>query len=48
MEFKVFLIEDGKAVDADSVSAPDWETAKAFLISEGFREVDFTLSKEND
>jgi hypothetical protein len=45
MVFTVYMNEDGKAVDAGNVSAPDYETAKAFVISEGHDEKDFMLIK---
>ena len=47
MTFKLYINENGKAVDAGNVSAPDYETAKAFVISEGFDEKDFMLIKES-
>lgn len=47
MVFKVYINENDRAVDAGNVSAPDYETAKAFVISEGFNEKDFILIKED-
>jgi hypothetical protein len=43
MIFKVYMNENGKAVDAGNVSAPGYEEAKAFVISEGYDEKDFML-----
>ncbi|GHU84142.1 hypothetical protein FACS1894196_4860 [Clostridia bacterium] len=34
MVFTVYMNENGRAVEAGNVSAPDYETAKAFVISE--------------
>jgi hypothetical protein len=45
MVFTVYLNENGKAVEAGNVSAPDYETAKAFVVSEGYAEKDFMLIK---
>lgn len=41
--FKVFMNENGQAVYAGDVTAPSYEDAKAFVISEGFDEKDFML-----
>ncbi len=43
MVFTVYMNENGKAVAAGNVSAPDYETAKAFVVSEGYDEKDFML-----
>jgi hypothetical protein len=48
MTFTLYLNEDGQAVDAGNVSAPDYETAKAFVILEGFDEKDFILTRAED
>ncbi len=48
MVFTLYLNEDGKTVEAGDVSAPDYESAKAFVISEGFDETDFILVKAED
>jgi hypothetical protein len=45
MTFTVYINENGKAVDAGNVSAPSYEEAKAFVISEGIDEKDFILIK---
>ena len=45
MVFKVYINENGKAVEAGNVSAPSYEEAKAFVISEGYDEKDFMLIK---
>jgi hypothetical protein len=45
MVFTVYLNENGKAVAAGSVSAPDYETAKALVVSKGYDEKDFMLIK---
>ena len=45
MVFTVYLNENGKAVEAGNVSAPNYEAAKEFLISEGYDEQDFMLIK---
>ena len=38
MVFTVYMNENGKAVDAGNVSAPSYEEAKAFLLSESYEE----------
>ena len=48
MTFTVYLNENDKAVEAGNVSAPDYETAKAFVISEGYDEKDFMLIKSEE
>ena len=48
MVFKVYINENGKAEYAGNVSAPDYETAKTFLISEGIDEKDFMLIKSEE
>ena len=45
MVFKVYVNENGKAVEAGKVSAPSYEVAKEFVISERFDEKDFMLIK---
>jgi len=45
MVFTLYLNEGGQAVDAGEVSAPSYEVAKDFVISEGFDEQDFILVK---
>lgn len=45
MVFTLYLNENDKAVDAGNVSAPDYKTAIAFLIAEGYEEKDFILVK---
>ena len=45
MTFTVYINENGKAADAGNVSAPSYEEAKAFVISEGIDEKDFMLIK---
>ncbi len=45
MVFTVYLNENGKAVEAGNVSAPDYKTAKEFVVSEGYDEKDFMLIK---
>jgi hypothetical protein len=45
MVFTVYMNENGKAVAAGNVSAPDYKTAKEFVISEGYDEKDFMLIK---
>ena len=45
MVFKIYINENGRAVDAGNVSAPSYEEAKAFVISEGIDEKDFMLIK---
>ncbi len=45
MVFTVYMNENGRAVEAGNVSAPSYEVAKAFLISEGYDEKDFMLIK---
>ena len=46
MVFKVYVNENGKAVEAGNVSAPDYATAKQFVISEGYDEKDFMLIRD--
>jgi hypothetical protein len=48
MKYKVYINENGKAVYAGDVSAPSYEKAKAFIISEGTNEKDFMLIKSED
>ncbi len=48
MVYKVYMNEEGKAVYAGNISAPDYETAKAFVISEGIDEKDFMLIKSEE
>ena len=48
MVFKLYVNENGRAVDAGNVSAPDYDVAKAFVISEGVDEKDFMLIKTAD
>jgi len=43
--YKVYLNEDGKAVYAGDVTAPSYEEAVAFMISEGYEEKDFILTR---
>ena len=45
MVFTVYMNENGRAVEAGNVSAPSYEMAKTFLISEGYDEKDFMLIK---
>jgi hypothetical protein len=45
MVFTVYMNKNGKAVKAGNVSAPSYEEAKAFVISEGYDEKDFMLIK---
>jgi hypothetical protein len=45
MVFTVYMNENGKAVEAGNVSAPDYKTAKEFVLSEGYDEKDFMLIK---
>jgi hypothetical protein len=45
MVFTVYLNDNGKAVAVGNVSAPDYETAKAFVVSQGYAEKDFMLIK---
>jgi hypothetical protein len=45
MVFTVYINENGRAVEAGNVSAPSYEEAKAFVISEGIEEKDFMLIK---
>jgi len=45
MVFTVYMNEGGRTVEAGNVSAPSYEVAKAFVISEGFDEKDFILVK---
>lgn len=48
MVFKVYINENGKAEYAGNVSAPDYETAKVFVISEGIEERNFMLVKDEE
>ena len=48
MVFSVYMNENGRAVEAGEVSAPSYEVAKAFIISEGYAEADFILNKIED
>ena len=48
MKFTVYVNENGRAVDAGNVSAPSYEEAKRFVISEGIDEKDFMLIKVED
>ncbi len=48
MTFKVYINENGKAVYAGNISAPEYETAKTFVISEGIDEKDFMLIKSDE
>lgn len=48
MVYKVYINRNGKAEYAGNVSAPDYETAKAFVISEGIDEKDFMLIKSEE
>jgi len=48
MVFRLYINENGKAADAGNVSAPNYQVAKDFVISEGFDEKDFMLIKEAD
>ena len=41
--FKVYMNEEGKAVYAGDVTAPSYEEAVAFIISEGYERKDFML-----
>lgn len=43
--YKVYLNEDDKAVYAGDVTAPSYQAAKDFMISEGYEEKDFILLK---
>jgi len=45
MVFTMFFNENGYMVDAGNVTAPSYEEAKSFVISEGFNEKDFVLVK---
>jgi len=45
MVFRVYINENGRAIEAGNVSAPSYEVAKAFVISEGYDEKDFMLIK---
>ena len=48
MTFKVYMNENGKAIYAGNVSAPSYEVAKAFAISEGIDEKDFMLIESKE
>ena len=48
ISYKVYANENGKAVYIGDASGPDYETVKAFVISEGLNEKDFMLIKKND
>ena len=48
MVYKVYMNEEGKTVYAGNVSAPSYEEAKAFVISEGIDEKDFMLIKSDE
>lgn len=48
MVYKVYVNEEGRAVYAGNVSAPSYEEAKAFVISEGIEEKDFMLIKSEE
>jgi len=48
MVFKVYVNENGRAVEAGNVKAPSYEEAKRFVISEGIDEKDFMLIKAED
>jgi|GEM_PF-3673805 len=43
MIFTLFIKENGQMVEAGNVSAPSYEEAKEFVISEGYNEEDFKL-----
>jgi hypothetical protein len=48
MIFKVYMNQDSRAIYAGNVSAPNYETAKMFVISEGYDEKDFMLIRIED
>ena len=48
MVYKLYMNENGKSVYAGNVSAPSYEEAKAFVISEGIDEKDIMLIKSEE
>lgn len=48
MVYKLYMNENSKEVYAGNISAPNYEEAKAFVISEGIDEKDFTLIKSEE
>jgi hypothetical protein len=43
--YKVYLDENGQAVYAGDVTAPSYDAAVAFMLSEGYEEKDYILTR---
>ena len=46
--FKVYMNENDQAVYAGDVTAPSYQVARDFVLSEGYDEMDFVLVKADD